>query len=240
VFSLASLVSAFFLGVNDMRKLTFIGAISLNLLLLAAAVQAQQISGDYIETRNADVWTSACIANGEVNLVGDQAILAWRVDKGGWNGVSLDGLGVVGVVKAAATLGDVYNDPYPAKAVMIVDARANVAQQKALVGLAQDLTGDLLKNVVEVRVAPINMQMSHQLHDAKTSLRAGDLVGIETRSVNEQDHLCGNEGVYYSPLTRLVHSMPAVAELDQYDGPALGVIWTLHGKRSAFVGSFAR
>jgi hypothetical protein len=222
-----------------MRRLMFIGAVGLNLLLFAAAVQAQQISGDYVETRNADVWTSACVANGEVNLAGDQAILAWRVDKGAWNGVSLDGLGVVGVVKAAATLGDIFNDPYPAKAVMIVDANANAEQQKALVGLAQEMTGDLLKHVVEVRVAPINMQMSHHMHDAKTSLRAGDLVGIETRSVSEKDHLCGNEGVYYSPLTKLVHSMPAVAELDQYDGPALGVIWTLHGKRSAFVGSFA-
>jgi hypothetical protein len=33
--------------------------------------------------------------------------------------------------------------------------------------------------------------------------------------------------------------MPAVAELDEYNGPALGVIWALRGKRSAFVGSFA-
>ena len=223
-----------------MRRLMFIGAVGLNLLLIAAAVQAQQISGDYIETRNADVWTSACIANGEVNLVGDQAILAWRINQGDWNGISLDGLGVVGVVKAAATLGDIYNDPYPAKAVMIVDAKANAEQQQALVGLAQEMTGDLLRNVVEVRVAPIDMQMSHHMHDAKTLLRAGELVRIETRSVGEKDHLCGNEGVYYSPLTKLVHSMPAVAELDRYDGPALGVIWTLHGKRSAFVGSFAR
>jgi len=223
-----------------MRRLMFIGVVGLNLLLIASAVQAQQISGDYIETRNADVWTSACIANGEVNLVGDQAILAWRINQGDWNGISLDGLGVVGVVKAAATLGDIYNDPYPAKAVMIVDVKANAEQQQALVGLAQEMTGDLLRNVVEVRVAPIDMQMSHHMHDAKTLLRAGELVRIETRSVGEKDHLCGNEGVYYSPLTKLVHSMPAVAELDRYDGPALGVIWTLHGKRSAFVGSFAR
>jgi hypothetical protein len=34
--------------------------------------------------------------------------------------------------------------------------------------------------------------------------------------------------------------MPAVAELDHYSGPGLGVSWTSHGKRSAFVGTFAR
>src|SRR5437660_3552583 len=137
-----------------MRRIVLLGAIALSVLLLVASAQAQKISGDYIETRNADVWASACIANAEVNLAGDQAILAWRVNKGQWNGVSLDGLGVVGVVKAEATLGDEYSNPYPAKAVMIVDAKASADQQRALVNFAQQMTGELLRNVVEVRVAP--------------------------------------------------------------------------------------
>jgi len=227
-----------------MRKMIIVAAASLCLLLLSLAVQAQQISGDYIETRNADVWTGACVANGELNLAGDQAILAWRVTRGEWQGVTLDGLSVVGVVKAAATLGDQYNNPYPAQAVMIVDSKANAAQQKALVHLAQNMSGELLKNVLEVKVAAIDMRVAnmdghHAMHDAQTSLRAGAIVGVETRSISENDHLCGNENVYYKPLAKLVHSMPAVAELDEYDGPGLGVIWTLHGKRSAFVGRFA-
>ena len=228
-----------------MRRILMISFAGACLLLLSIAAQAQQISGDYIETRNADIWTGACVANGELNLAGDQAILAWRVSKGEFDGVSLDGLGVVGVVKASATLGDQYNNPYPAQAVMIVDSKANAAQQKALVRLAQNMSGELLKNVVEVKVAAIDMRVgnmeSHHssTHDATTSLRAGDIVGVETRSIGAHDHLCGNENVYYSPLSKLVHSMPAVAELDEYDGPGLGVIWTLHGKRSAFVGKFA-
>jgi hypothetical protein len=227
-----------------MRRVMIFGAACLSLLLLAAMVQAQQISGDYIETRNADVWTGACVANGELNLAGDQAILAWHVTQGEWNGVKLDGLGVVGVVKAAATLGDQFNNPYPAHAVMIVDSRANAEQQKALIGFAQNMTGELLKNVLEIKVATINMQVGsmtashHSMHDASTSLRAGNIVGVETRNIGGNDHLCGNENVYYAPLAKLAHSMPAVAELDEYDGPALGVIWTLHGKRSAFVGRF--
>ena len=32
--------------------------------------------------------------------------------------------------------------------------------------------------------------------------------------------------------------MPAVAATDQYQGPSLGETWTLHEKRSAFVGTF--
>jgi hypothetical protein len=32
--------------------------------------------------------------------------------------------------------------------------------------------------------------------------------------------------------------MPAVAMTDQYKGNGLGTTWTLHDKRSAFVGTF--
>jgi hypothetical protein len=224
-----------------MRRFKFFAALVFSVLVMSATSQAQHISGDYVETRSADVWTGPCVANGEVNLAGDQAILAWRIDKGGWNGVSLDGLSVVSVVKAGATLGDTYNNPYPAKAVMIVDDKATGEQQKALIVFAQAMGGELLQNVVRVEVAPITVEVSHDGgHYGKTFVRAGKLAGIETRSLNGKDHLCGNEEVFYQPLTPMTHAMPAVAELDQYTGPSLGVSWTMHGKRSAFVGSFAR
>src|SRR5689334_1589722 len=224
-----------------MRRLFALTAVIVAVLALAATGNAQHVSGDYIETRSADVWTGPCVANGEVNLAGDQAILAWRVRQGEWNGVALDGLSVVGVVKAAATLGDQYNDPYPARSVVIVDQKASAAQQKALVEMAQSMAGELLKNVVRVEVAPIEMQISNEGgHYDKTLLRAGDIAGIETRMIGKKDHLCGNEEVYYQPLVTMNHAMPAVAELDEYQGSSLGVRWTVHGKRSAFVGSFSR
>lgn len=223
-----------------MRKFIISAALALSVFALSDAAHAQHISGDYIETRSADVWTGPCVANGEVNLAGDQAILAWRVKSGDWDGVSLEGLAIVGVVKAGATLGDEYNNPYPAKAVVIVDERATPEQRKALVAFAQAMTGELLKNVVRLEVAAIKMEVSHEGgHYGKTLLRAGGLAGIETRSLNGRDHLCGNEEVFYQPLTAMTHAMPAVAELDEYSGPSLGVSWTTHGKRSAFVGSFA-
>src|SRR6185295_731757 len=224
-----------------MRKMFVLSSLILAILGLATAGHAQQISGDYIEKRSADVWTGPCVANGEVNLAGDQAILAWRINKGQWNGVALDGLSVVGVVKAGATLGDPYTNPYPAKTVMIVDEKVTAEQQKALVAFAQTMAGELLNNVVRVEVAPIKMEVSRDGHHyGKTFVRAGKLAGIETRALSSKDHLCGNEEVFYQPLTPTMHSMPAVAELDEYTGPSLGVSWTIHGKRSAFVGSFAR
>src|ERR1700741_1922726 len=113
------------------------------LLLIAPLTFAQQISGDYIETRSADVYTGQCFANGEVNLVGNEAIMGWRVEQGEWNGVSLNGLAVVAVVRAKATLGDPYADPYPAKSVIVVDDHANAHQREALVAFAHHMTGKL-------------------------------------------------------------------------------------------------
>src|SRR5213594_2722113 len=72
---------------------------------------SQQIRGDYVETRSADVYTGQCFAKGEVNLVGNEAILAWHVQSGSWNGVPLEGLTVAAAVRAKGTLGDPYENP---------------------------------------------------------------------------------------------------------------------------------
>jgi hypothetical protein len=224
-----------------MRRMMFFAALTFTVLALGSITKAQSISGDYIETRSADVWTGSCVANGEMNLAGDQAILAWRVNRGEWKGVSLDGLSVVAVVKANATLGDQANSPYPAKSVLIVDEKACGDQSKALVEFAQSMAGELLKNVVRVEVAPIKVEVSGEDgHYSSTLVRAGNIAGIQTRAINGKDHLCGNEEVFYQPLAQMTHSMPAVAELDQFGGAGLNVSWTVRGKRSAFVGTFAR
>jgi hypothetical protein len=207
---------------------------------LAVPAAAAEIQGDYLETRSADVWTGPCFANGETGLVGREAIMAWRVDKGGWQGVSLDGLSVVGVVKASATLGDPFASPYPAKAVMIVDEKATTDQRAALVAFAREMGGGILDTVVRTEVAPIAMSVSRGHHEAKGTLQAGELAQVETRAVGEKDKHCGNEDVYYPPLTSTDHALPAVAILDKFTGEGLGVSWTTHDKRNAFVGSFSR
>jgi hypothetical protein len=211
------------------------------LLAVVPSVFAQKISGDYIETRSADVYTGQCFANGEVNLVGNEAILGWRVDKGAWDGVALDGMSVVAVVRAKATLGDTYADPYPAKSVLVVDEQATPQQRTALINFAHHMTGKLTENVERVIDAPIDLAVArtHERHGTAL-LRAGNFVTVQTRSLNEHDHICGNEETFYPPLTATTHAMPVVAMRDEYSGPALNTQWASSGKRSAFVGTFAR
>ena len=105
------------------------------ILGLACPGWAAVISGDYVENPQRQcLYGGPVWPNAEAGLTGDQAILAWRIRKGSWKGVKLDGLGVVGVTKARATLGDPYLNPYPAKSVLIVDSRANPRQRAAFAG----------------------------------------------------------------------------------------------------------
>ena len=209
------------------------------LVLLCISAAAEQIRGDYLETRSADIYTGQCFANGEVNLVGNEAILAWHVRSGSWDGVPLDGLTVAAAVRAKATLGDPYENPYPAKAVLLVDDQASDAQRAALVHFARHMGGELLQDVAQVVLVPMELAVSPE-HHGVALLRAGQFATVQTRSIGEQDHLCGNEVTFYPPLTQVAHSMPAVALTDSYRGPGLGASWDLHGKRSAFVGTFVR
>src|SRR6266851_6464071 len=132
------------------------------LLFLSNLAAAQQIRGDYIETRSADVYTGQCFANGEVNLVGNEAIVAWHVESGSWDGVPLDGLTVAAAVRARATLGDPYGNPYPAQAVLMIDDQANDRQRAALTAFAQHMGGELLRNVEQTISAPMELAVNHE------------------------------------------------------------------------------
>ncbi|HLJ27023.1 MAG TPA: DUF1326 domain-containing protein [Candidatus Angelobacter sp.] len=221
-----------------MRKALFLVAF-VAVCVFATSAFAQQIKGEYVETRSADVYTGQCVANGEVGLVGDEAILAWHIKDGSWDGVSLNGLSVVGAVKAGATLGDPYGKPYPAKSVLMVDRQATPQQRQALINFAQEMGGELLRHIVKVMDVPINMEVLQE-HHASASVHAGSFVTVETRAIGENDHLCGNESTFYPPLTETTHAMPAVALTDEYQGQGLNDTWTLHNKRSAFVGTFEK
>jgi len=221
-----------------MRNFFLPTLVGLGLMVAMAIPGSATIKGDYIEARSADVYTGPCFANGEVGLVGNEAILGWKIKEGNWKGTSLNGLGVVAVVKAHATLGDPYHNPYPAESVLIVDQRATDRQRQALQDFAASMAGKLLSHVVRVETAPIQFAFAQGEHDGAARLVAGKLARIETRSLCKGDDKCGNEFVYYPPLIRLAHAMPAFTLEDSFHGQGLNVVWNHIGKRSAFVGSF--
>ena len=216
-------------------------AVASLVLLLSGVISlsAQQIRGDYIESRSTDVYVAQCFANGEAGLTGNYALLAWHVQEGSWNGVPLDGLTVAAAVRARATLGDPYGDPYPAQAVLMVDDAANAAQRQALIALAQHEGGKLLENVARVEYVPVILDVPQNPGSGHAVLRAGHLATIITRPLNHHDHICGNETNFYAPLTHVEHATSAVALTDEFQGEGLDSEWSNHDRRSAYIASFS-
>ena len=207
---------------------------------LAAKPSQTTISGDYLEVRSCDVYTGPCFANAEMGLTGKEGMLVWAVREGSWNGVTLDGLNVIAVVRTDGTLGDLRYQPRSGKAVLLVDMLATPKQREALAGLARSLAGGLINEVAEVKSAPMEVAIGTCGNKGCASVKAGNLVQITTRCLGSKDHLCGNEETFYPPLTEVTGAYPVVTELASFDGTGLDLTWALVEKRSAFMGHFAR
>src|SRR5579884_1121388 len=219
-------------------------SLSLAPLCLAASVfggsfPTTQLRGEYIEARTADVYTGPCFANSEVGLAGDLAVMGWKIEKGSWQGVNLDGLSVMGVIHASSTLGDVSPEVYPVKAVLIVDERANAEQRLALKSFAQKMGGQLLADVVRVEYQPVEFSAKDgNIHSMQATMTAGPLAKLETRALTPGDQICHNESVYYEPLTKVDHAMAAYTVANDYNGKGLGTVWNYTGNRGSFLGTF--
>ncbi|HEX2464687.1 MAG TPA: DUF1326 domain-containing protein [Thermoanaerobaculia bacterium] len=213
-------------------------------LLVAVAIPATaldlpagaSITGDYLESRSAEVVVGHCLANAESGLAGREAILAWTVRAGAWNGEPLAGLSVVAVVQSPDTIGDIVSEPVPARAVLVVDERASQPQREALIGLAQSMAPSLLADVVGIESAPIEVAAAAGLR----SVRAGDLAAVEVRERRHADGLCGNEGVFYPPLIALEHAHPTYTLVHEWQGAGLEGTWKSPEKSSSFTGTFVR
>jgi hypothetical protein len=208
-------------------------------LSIAGLGVAADIHGQYVEARTADIYTGPCFANSEVELTGNLAVLGWKIEKGAWQGVPLDGLSVMGVVHAESTLGDfMHPEVVGARSVIIVDERATAEQRIALGQFAKQMGGDLLANVVRTDARPITFT-SGDMHSREAKMVAGELAQVETRALEETDKICHNEAVWYKPLTQLDHAMAAYTVEQSYKGKGLNTTWSYPGKRSAYVGTFS-
>jgi hypothetical protein len=224
-------------------------------LVLAGSgvAEAAGIRGDYVEARTADVFTGPCFSNAEIFIYGNQAVMAWKITEGEFQGVDLSGLSVAAAVRGTTTFSE--DKPELAKAVLIVDEKADSRQREALIALAKNLGGSRLGNVVEVKTSQIRMKIeahasapasvadsAHATHGMPQAPRAtfwaAGLAQIVTRPLDERDHFCGNEVVAYAPLSRGVEALPAYTLGHQCKGVGLGTSWDDPNCRSSFVGKF--
>lgn len=215
-----------------MLRLTTLGLC----LITAVSASADQINGEYLEARNADVWTGPCFANAEIGIVGDRGVMAWKVTRGSHQGVALDGLSIIAVVVGDNTFG--IDEPVNTRTYFIVDKKASPGQQAALIAMAKDLAGDTIQKVVGVRRDGIEMTTAYCDGMGCASVKSSDVV-VKTRCMKAGDAICTNETLYYPALAKVQNEYAAFTLQNEYKGKHLGTTFADSGARSAIIASFA-
>ncbi len=192
------------------------------------------ITGQYVEARTAEVFTGGCIMSSEAETIGKDAVLAWKVDRGSFNGVSLDGLSIVAAVAGDKNLGiaEIGGGTAHVRSAVFVDARANAQQQMALVAMANELTKGMVSDVVAVTPAPIQFTDKGQEIDVQTTQ-----VALAVNKVMTHDPTCGAMQWFHA-FVPSAHAEMGVTERHAFTGTALGTKWSDPNKRSAFFGTF--
>ena len=204
--------------------------------LISSSLSAgSSVSGTYVEARTAEVFTGGCIMGSEAETVGKQAVLAWKVDRGSYNGISLDGLSVVAAVAGDRNLGivEIGGAKANVRSSVFVDDRANAAQRIALVAMATELSKGSVGTVVSVTSTPIQFaDQEHSVHVA-----AGQ-VALDVSKHIPHDPTCGAMQ-WFHPLSTIADATIGIADQHSFSGTGLGTKWSDPNKRSAFFGTFA-
>jgi hypothetical protein len=192
------------------------------------------VTGAYVEARTAEVFTGGCIMNSEAETVGKQAVLAWKVDRGSFNGISIDGLSVVAAVSGDRNLGmtEMGGEKPTVRSAVFVDQRANAAQQIALVAMANELSKGLVGTIVQVTAVPIQFAD----HGSEIQVSAGP-ASLDVNKHLTHDPTCGAMQ-WFHPLASVDDAAIGVAAQHVFTGSALGTKWSDPNKRSAFFGTF--
>jgi len=137
-------------------------------------------------------------------------------------------------------LGDVELSPQPARSVLIVDEQADPQQREALVRFAEQKAGDVLGKMVRVDAAPIHVDACPECNKGGCAkVRVGDVVAIETRCLTCNDCVCGNEELYYPPLTQVADAKPAYTITAVFHGAGLNTRFDEGNRRSAYLATFS-
>jgi hypothetical protein len=208
-----------------------VAAVLLGLTVSTLSARPVTVKGTYVEARTSEVFAGACVVNGEAGTTGREALLAWKVGHGAFNGVALDGLSVVG--DANLSIHEIGGDPARTKAVFFVDKRATVAQRDALVAVATRLSKATVNEVVAVKTAAIDFVES--AHDVRVST---DGVRLVVDKHMDHDVTCGNKQ-WFGPLSTVERADMGGTVENAFSGPMLGTTWSDPNKRSSFFGTFS-
>src|SRR5580765_8639407 len=204
--------------------------------LVAAPLLARgtSIRGAYVEARTAEVFTGGCIMNGEAATTGREALLVWKVDRGSFDGVPLNGLSVVAAIAGDQNLGirEIGGAAAATRAAIFVDERATPAQRSALISMAKQHSNGMVSTVIET--TPTTIQFADEPEAIKVSAKS---LRLTVQKEMSHDPSCGAHQ-WFHPFADVSDPMMGTTAENAFSGAALGTKWSDPNKRSSFFGTF--
>jgi hypothetical protein len=217
-----------------MKRVSFAAAVmvvAICALVFSSRAENVSLRGDYVEVRTASVFAGACHYNGEVVTTGRDAMMAWNVTSGKWQGVDLSGVRALAIITSDANLSE---NNAARSAEIIIDSNASQTQSQALLNALKVKYAATLGNVVTVRTAPIKFD-----HVGRSYAVAADDATINVEAM-PNDLCCKMPNlVWYSPLVGLENRKVGYTVKATYSGKAIATPWSRSGENSAFYGSFS-
>jgi Protein of unknown function (DUF1326) len=208
-----------------------VGIVGLAAVAFSSQADNASVKGDYVEVRTASVFAGACHYNGEVTTTGRDALMAWSVTSGKWNGVDLTGMRAIAVVSADDNLS---NAQAGRRAELIMDKSASHEQTVAMLEAIKSRYAEALGQIVSVRTAPINFKHEGQTYQVDSVEAAINVEAMPNDLCCRMPNL-----VWYSPLVSLGQRKVGYTIKALYTGHTVGDNWERAGENSAFYGNFA-
>ncbi|HJU92309.1 MAG TPA: DUF1326 domain-containing protein [Pyrinomonadaceae bacterium] len=205
--------------------------VAVSALVFSSQAENVSLRGDYVEVRTASVFAGACHYNGEVVTTGRDALMAWSVTSGKWQGVDLTGVRVMAIVNADANLDE---SNAARRSEIVIDSKASRTQALAMVNALKEKYAASLGQVVAVRSAPISFQRNGRSYAVLTNDAAINVEGMPNDLCCKMPNL-----VWYTPLIGLENRKVGYTSKALYSGQTVGEPWSRSGENSAFYGSFS-
>ncbi len=200
-------------------------------LVALATGPTTAISGDYVEARTASVFAGACHYNGEVVTTGRDAVMAWDIKSGTWNGVDLAGVRAIGVVTSDDSL---LSENALRRLELIVDSGASEAQSAAFVQVLEKKYAPSLGQITSVRRAPVSFRRDKDSY----RVEAANFASLTVSAMPNKECCKMPHMVWYSPLVPVRDRKVGYTTKVTYAGGVLGDAWERSRENSAFYGSF--
>jgi hypothetical protein len=212
-------------------RLALLGA-ALVLAAAGRATAAPAVSGDYLEARTANVYIGACHAGSEHGTMGREAVLAWHVRDGAWNGTDLAGQKAVVVLAGDENLA---RDDVKRTSVLYLDKSASPAQRVAMEAMLRARYGKALGAVQNTLAAPITLVES----EGSYRLRVGDAVRLDVSKEASRTCCTMPMEVWYQPFVPVQGSRIGYTAMNAFQGAQRMPSWSRVGQNSAIFGAFS-